>query len=156
MSLLDEKAVDREPRSETDFAQGRIDVSSAPTGKPSNGWNAFCLRIFGPKESVALELEEQRLSHGLRKMLMVVIFLLFLASLFYTVWYGVLEHGYPPSAYECCPYEWYAYYGRVVAGVVVMILCLRGMVKLAIREKKPEQEAIPLEVLKQLTKSVSA
>lgn len=101
-----------------------------------------------------MELEEQRLSHGLRKVLMVVIFLLFVASLVSTVWYGVLEHGYPSAPYECCPYEWYAYYGRVVTSVVVMILCLRGMVKLAIREKKPEQDAIPIEVLKQLTKSV--
>lgn len=47
---------------------------------------------LGPKESIALELEEQRLSHGLRKVLMVVIFLLFVASLVSTVWYGVLEH----------------------------------------------------------------
>lgn len=143
-----------EPQSKTVFAQGRIDVSSAPAGRPSNWWNALCLAVFGPKESIALELEEQRLSHGLRKVLMVVIFLLFVASLVSTVWYGVLEHGYPSAPYECCPYEWYAYYGRVVTSVVVMILCLRGMVKLAIREKKPEQDAIPIEVLKQLTKSV--
>lgn len=108
------------------------------------------LWIFGPREVSALELEEQRLSHGLRKLVMAVVMLLFIASIVAIVWYGVWEHGYPTDELTCCPYAWFAYYGRVGAAVLVMMLCLRGMVKLAMKDKSQDKDQLPMDVAKRL------
>ncbi len=114
----------------------RVAVSVSPESKPAGLWESWRLRIFGPRTATELAVEELRLSHGMRKFVMLLAVVLFFASTFSCIWFAVLENGYPQGWMSNNPYAWFAYYGRIGASVLVMLLTLNGMFRLAVKEKQ--------------------
>ena len=57
----------------------RVAVSVSPESKPAGLWESWRLRIFGPRTATELAVEELRLSHGMRKFVMLLAVVLFFA-----------------------------------------------------------------------------
>lgn len=112
------------------------------------------LKYFGPRDVISLELEERRQLNGLRK-LMVVIALIVLAASVYSCYLFAFEGwGYPDYCLIDNPYVWFAYLGRTGASVLVMLLVLNALFKLVSKEKQPDNDKVPFEVLSQLKNMV--
>ena len=53
------------------------------------------------------------------------------------------------------PYAWFAYFGRTGASVLVLLLVLNALFKLVSKEKQPDNDKVPLEVINQVKGMIS-
>lgn len=130
---------------------------SRPMKKP--WWKKTCdwlgVKCFGPRDVVSLELEERRQLNGLRKLMVLIALILLVLSACSCYRFAFEEVGYPDYCLINNPYAWFAYFGRTGASVLVLLLVLNALFKLVSKEKQPDNDKVPLEVINQVKGMIS-
>jgi uncharacterized membrane protein len=110
------------------------------------------LHIFGPRDAASLEVEDQRLQHGMRKAVFLLAFVTLILtafSLYFTLYEG---SGYPEPNYAQYHMAWASYIVRITGGIVVFILVLLMMFRMAAksgsRELVVNDQGFPVPVTK--------
>lgn len=139
-----------EPQSrDVGFSRKVASLETAEVVKPS-WWSKLDLHVFGPRNALDLALEERRQLNGLRKLTVLIALIVLGLSVYSCYLFAFEGFGCPKDDLIYVPGAWFAYLGRIVASVLVLLIVLVALFKLVSKEKQSDSEKVPFEVLNQV------